>query len=119
MRARTYPELQGWRKCLAEPCWIGSVAAFFSEMRYLRVGRTDVGMVESRVRAQVVVNKEEVGKREWQFQLKVGKEKVLMPVRAREISLGRPGLHSLVHEHLILTSIDTFVGFTLPQIELS
>jgi hypothetical protein len=32
----------------------------------LRVGRTDVGMVESRVRAQVVVNKEEVGKREWQ-----------------------------------------------------
>ena len=35
-------------------------------------------------------------------QLKVGKEKVLMPVRAREISLGRPGLHSLVHRHLDL-----------------
>ena len=34
-------------------------------MRYLRVASTDVDMVVSRVRAQVVVNKEEVGKREW------------------------------------------------------
>jgi hypothetical protein len=65
MRASTYPGLQGSRKCLAEPCWIGSVAAFFSGMRYLRVASTDVDMVVSRVRAQVVVNKEEVGKREW------------------------------------------------------
>ena len=49
MRASTYPGLQGSRKCLAAPCWIGSVAALFSGMRYLRVASTDVGMVVSRV----------------------------------------------------------------------
>jgi hypothetical protein len=53
-RARTYPGLQGWRRCLAEPCWVRSVAGYFSKTCCLRVASTDVGMVESRVRTQVV-----------------------------------------------------------------
>jgi hypothetical protein len=75
-----------------------SVAAFFSEMRYLRVAGTSVSIVESRMRAQVVGSDQRGG--DWQVAGRnLHLEKVLpwSVHGAGRHQLGRPGLHSLVH----------------------
>jgi len=115
MRASAYPGLREWRKCLAEPCWTGSVAGCSSEMNRLRVASADVGMVKSRVRARVLVNKEEEEEEEigGSSQREQGKARAFSADANDDRARDPISFHLTWQSTLQLHFIHTHVSFTL------